>query len=707
MPSCTGHRYIDEQFTAQVQYGISYGNAPAVVYPPYISETSVYNKNLTFDLYRPLGDTLQKRPAIVMVYGGAFLIGTTLQPQLVDYCRYFAQRGYVVAAIDYRLGFNIANGETAIRAVYRAAQDVKSAIRHLKYHANTYGIDTNYVFAGGNSAGGIAAIHAAYVNEAERNASDIMNPTYGGGPFNNWSNLGCTECSGNAYGQAPASISGVPDLVISLWGAIADTSFMQAATDAPLISFHGTNDLIVNVDTGSPFDYPAFPDLYGAIPMAARANHVGISHQMHLFQGAGHEVWFNAADATIIQQESAVFFYEFLRPDAPNMLGNTTVCSNSIETYSVPFHDGATYCWQVTGGSIIGGDTGNSIVVQWLPTANEGSIAVREISRNVVESQPAIYPINIVSLAVPTNVSTVYTTSNRAEIAWTATEGLQFECDYRLLGTAAWTTVQTVSATGIILNNLTACQTYEIRVRTICGGAYYSGYTTVYQFTTECLRAKLRLMLEGFYNPALYTMNHSLRSNNLLPTSQPYSVAPWNYNGGENLAILPPNMTDWVLLEVRDATNPANLLDRSAAILLSDGSVVDIDGNPNGVRFKQLTQVGNYFVSVKHRNHVGAMTATPIVLPSGAIYDFTTAATQAYGIGQQTALPNSNQWGLYAADYNHDGIINYRDGNTYLQSSTFVPQYTTIDANGNGLKDAADFDLFRRNAQIVGIVEVR
>lgn len=705
--SCTNRRYLDQQFNVNVEYGINYGNAPAVIYPPYIAETSTYNKSLNFDLYTPIGDTLTKRPAIVIVFGGAFLVGTTLQPQLVDYCQYFAKRGYVVAAIDYRLGFNTLNGETAIRAVYRAAQDVKAAIRHLKYNAATYKIDTNYVFAGGNSAGGIASIHAAYVNETERNASPILDPTYGGGIFTNWSDLGCTECSGNGYGQAPHNISGVPDLVISLWGAIGDTSFMAAPTDPPLISFHGTDDAIVKVGTGSPFDYPSFPSLHGAMPMAARANHIGMMNEMHLFPGAGHEVWIDAEDALYIQQKSADFFYEFLRPDLPTISGNTNVCGGSITTYSVPNHIGSTYCWTVNGGSIIGNTTGNSISIQWLSNTTVGTVSVREINRNIVESEPANLNIGIIQLAVPSNVTPASITTNRAEITWANNVGLLYECEYRLFGTTAWLNTTGEGATSVMLNGLQPCQTYEVRVRSLCSTNYYSDYSNIVTFTTDCLRAKVRLILEGFYNPTTNAMRTNLRTANLLPTAQPYNQSPWLHNGGETLGALPNNMVDWVLLEVRDALNPNVVLDRSAAILLSDGNVVDIDGNAGGVKFKQLTQVGNYFIAIKHRNHIGIMTATATPLPAATVYDFTSHISQAFGLAQQTTLTNSNQVGLYAADYNHDGIVNNGDYNTYMQTVLFTPQYHAIDGSGNGTQDIADFNLFQKNARAIGIALLR
>ncbi len=62
-----------------------------------------------------------------------------------------AAKGYVVASVNYRL-----SAEAPFPA---AVQDVKSAIRWLRAHANDYGIDTTRVAVWGEEAGGqIAAL---------------------------------------------------------------------------------------------------------------------------------------------------------------------------------------------------------------------------------------------------------------------------------------------------------------------------------------------------------------------------------------------------------------------------------------------------------------------------------------------------------------------------------------------------------------------
>jgi hypothetical protein len=80
--------------------------------------------------------------------------------------------------------------------------------------------------------------------------------------------------------------------------------------------------------------------------------------------------------------------------------------------------------------------------------------------------------------------------------------------------------------------------------------------------------------------------------------------------GGETVApaVLqvtgPAAIVDWILLELRSKDNPATVLASRAALLRRDGLVVDVDGtSPVAVPLP----VGDYYVAIQHRNHLGAM----------------------------------------------------------------------------------------------------
>ena len=68
-------------------------------------EGKTINLNLYMDLYMPpVGDTVDMRPAIIFMHGGAFLSGSRHDEVMVALCDSFAHLGYVAASIDYRLG---------------------------------------------------------------------------------------------------------------------------------------------------------------------------------------------------------------------------------------------------------------------------------------------------------------------------------------------------------------------------------------------------------------------------------------------------------------------------------------------------------------------------------------------------------------------------------------------------------------------------
>ena len=69
-----------------------------------------------------------------------------------------------------------------------------------------------------------------------------------------------------------------------------------------------------------------------------------------------------------------------------------------------------------------------------------------------------------------------------------------------------------------------------------------------------------------------------------IPLSQPFSTPPWNWPGLEAVDSLPnEDIVDWVLVDLRDATDPSlatyeSTCGRKAAFLLKDGRIVDLDG---------------------------------------------------------------------------------------------------------------------------------
>ena len=114
----------------------------------------VGERSLTLDLYRP--KQIDKPvPALVFIHGGGWEKGKKNDYRF--YCIRYAQRGYVVATISYRL-----TGEAPFPA---AVNDAKCAIRWLRANAEQYGADPEKIGVLGGSAGGHLSMMVGYSSD--------------------------------------------------------------------------------------------------------------------------------------------------------------------------------------------------------------------------------------------------------------------------------------------------------------------------------------------------------------------------------------------------------------------------------------------------------------------------------------------------------------------------------------------------------------
>ena len=133
--------------TAQLQSGST--SRPSTVIPEEVEADldvpfAQYGaRKVHMDLFSPKGAETA-RPAIVVVHGGGWLKGDKTKFRALAIS--LAQRGYVTAAIEYRLG-----DEAHFPA---AIHDCHAAVRYLRSHAKELKIDPRRIGAVGGSAGG-------------------------------------------------------------------------------------------------------------------------------------------------------------------------------------------------------------------------------------------------------------------------------------------------------------------------------------------------------------------------------------------------------------------------------------------------------------------------------------------------------------------------------------------------------------------------
>ncbi len=182
--------------------------------------------------------------------------------------------------------------------------------------------------------------------------------------------------------------------------------------------------------------------------------------------------------------------------------------------------------------------------------------------------------------------------------------------------------------------------------------------------TNSGMRLALKLMLEGAYDAGTLKMRDNLRTAGILPASEPYSAAGFTHasdGGGEIMQAGVTSITgdnaivDWVQVELRNSATPATIVATRPALVQSDGDVVAEDGiSPISL----LAPAGNYYVAVKHRNHLGCMIANAVSLnTTTTTIDFANLATTTYGTQAQKTIGAINT--LWSGNVVRDGNLKY------------------------------------------------
>ncbi|MEO1261153.1 MAG: discoidin domain-containing protein [Bacteroidota bacterium] len=189
--------------------------------------------------------------------------------------------------------------------------------------------------------------------------------------------------------------------------------------------------------------------------------------------------------------------------------------------------------------------------------------------------------------------------------------------------------------------------------------------------TCDVAALKLKVLLSGglLNNSWPYMMKDELRSKGLLPVIEPFSLMNdfehVGEGGGESVsASLFENegigaIMDWLFIELRSAQNPNKVLSTRSVLLQNDGKVISVDSS-DIIYFYDLP-AGEYYVTVKHRNHLGVMTGQSQLLSTAdpPMIDFTDLETEIFGLPSHANI-NNDKRSLWAGDFNGDGNTIYQ-----------------------------------------------
>lgn len=268
--ACDGVRYKDECFTTAMihrEQNVIYGGNYT------LNNTFV---NLKMDVYYSDTDTISKKAMVVLVHGGGYIMGG--KNVIVNYCLRLAIRGYLVAAINYRMiDVPLEDSLTMQHNMILTVGDTKAAVRFFIEDArndNIYKVDTTNIFLAGMSSGGWTVLHTAYVNEDDDIPEYWLDYINADGGFTGSS-------STNTHINTP--IKGV----VSLSGALFNRNWISPG-EPPLYIVHETGDTLCPCRHGSISYFDFLFEVYGGCIMEAWANEAEIYNKALFYETSGH-----------------------------------------------------------------------------------------------------------------------------------------------------------------------------------------------------------------------------------------------------------------------------------------------------------------------------------------------------------------------------------------------------------------------------------
>lgn len=219
------------------------------------------------------------------------------------------------------------------------------------------------------------------------------------------------------------------------------------------------------------------------------------------------------------------------------------------------------------------------------------------------------------------------------------------------------------------------------------------------------LALSVKARLQGPINTSGTSMSITLKQLGLLPGTEPYTALGYQHVGGGGGESFDPavlgaaSITDWVVLELRSVADPSIVQYSRSCLLRYNGYVIASSGDVSGTGQSPLPLInapaGNYYVAVRHRNHLGVMTAAPVALSSSTTYiDFTLASTPTWGLDARGTVNGSMV--LWQGDTNRNGVVSYVGANNdrdpilsaiggSTPTATVSNVYNTLDVNMDGV----------------------
>jgi hypothetical protein len=267
-----------------------------------------------------------------------------------------------------------------------------------------------------------------------------------------------------------------------------------------------------------------------------------------------------------------------------------------------------------------------------------------------------------------------------------------------------WNIGQTTAS---ITVNPTMNKTYGVTV-TGANGCFTADYVNVFYVPCSS-RMNAKLFFQQMDINSLL-MDSYLSTIANFPLNDPYNIAPLNtifeHKNNQNPPPIPTSVmartgadaiVDWVFIELRQGTNNGTTVAfTKAALLQRNGELVNSDGNKPLV-FPNVPS-GQYYVAIRHRNHLGFRTAQTHFLSNVPIeLNFTNNSVNLFG-SSPFILLNNNIRAMRAGDANSDGSIDAFDSIQWESENGLFDDYSkNSDYNLDGSIDAFDAVIWEFN----------
>ncbi|CAL2075753.1 hypothetical protein [Tenacibaculum sp. 190524A02b] len=220
--------------------------------------------------------------------------------------------------------------------------------------------------------------------------------------------------------------------------------------------------------------------------------------------------------------------------------------------------------------------------------------------------------------------------------------------------------------------------------------------TNFNETTCDYVLVDIKVFLQGAYiNPNSgeeSLMRDDLRiASGVYGTTSPYSDGATISDAVKLDAVGENSMVDWVWVELREANNPSVIITGKSGVLQRDGDIVEPNDDRNSpLSFKVSS--GNYYIVIKHRNHLSIMTSSVISLSKiTTSIDFISNDSSVAGGSNAVVNMGDGVFAMIAGDVDENGQIQNIDTNSITQQLG-VSGYNKADLDMNGQVQNSDIN---------------